>query len=94
MMPSSGPVKNKQGYTIKVDRDACITLAVCLGVAPDVFELDTEGKAVIKNPDGADIEQLLECAKACPVNAIILYHPNGRRIWPDPEVDLDGNPLH
>lgn len=92
-MPNSGPIKNKDGYQIQVDRDLCVTLAVCLGVTPDVFELDAEGKAVIKDPNGANTAGLIECAKACPVNAIIIHHPNGKRIWPDPEVGLDGNPI-
>jgi len=93
VMPDSGPIKNSQGYELQVDRDLCVTLAVCIGLAPDVFELDAEGKAVIKNPDGADLKTLLEACKGCPVNAIILKHPNGKRVWPDPEADLDGKPV-
>lgn len=92
-MADSGPIKNKAGYQLQVDRDLCVTLAVCLGVAPEVYELDAEGKAVIKNPDGADLNTLLESAKGCPVNAIVMHHPNGKRIWPDPEVDLDGQAI-
>lgn len=92
-MADSGPVKNKQGFQLHVDRDLCVTLAVCIGLAPDIFELDAEGKAVIKDPDAANIETILEAAKGCPVNAIIFHHPNGKRIWPDPEVDLSGNPV-
>ncbi len=92
-MPKTGSAKTKQGYTIEVDRDLCVTLAVCLGIAPKVYELDAEGKAIIKNPDGADIQTLVESAKGCPVNAIIIRHPNGKRIWPDPEVDVDGKSL-
>lgn len=86
--------KNKKGYEIRVDRNLCVTLAVCLGLAPDVFELDTEGKAVIKDADGTDINTIIEAAKGCPVNAIIIHHPNGKRIWPDPEVDVDGKTVN
>lgn len=92
-MSDSGPIKNSQGFGIQVDRDLCVTLAVCIGLAPEIFELDAEGKAVIKDPNAADIQKILESAKGCPVNAIILHHPNGKRIWPDPEVDLQGNPI-
>ncbi|MBI5413797.1 ferredoxin [Candidatus Peregrinibacteria bacterium] len=92
-MAKNNPSKTKQGYEIQVDRDLCVTLAVCLGLAPDVFELDAEGKAVVKNPDGTDLQTLLESCKGCPVNALILRHPNGKRIWPDPEVDLNGKPI-
>lgn len=92
-MADDGQVKNDQGYGLQVDRDMCVTLAVCLGIAPKVYELDAEGKAVIKNANGADLNTLLDSCKGCPVNAIIMHHPNGKRIWPDPEVDLDGNPV-
>lgn len=92
-MSKSGPIKNKQGYEIEVDRDLCVTLAVCLGLAPKVFELDAQGKAVVKDPNGVDLQTLLETAKGCPVNAIILRHPNGKRIWPEPEVDVNGKPV-
>ncbi|MEK7528934.1 MAG: ferredoxin [Patescibacteria group bacterium] len=93
-MATSGPVKNKDGYTISVDRDLCVTLAVCIGLAHKTFELDAEGKAVIKDDGNGDtIENLVEAAKGCPVNAIIINHPNGKRIWPDPEVDTAGNPV-
>lgn len=82
---NSKPAKTKKGYTIKVDRGACVTLAACLGIAPNTFELDMEGKAVIKNADGDDIKTIIEAAKGCPVNAIFVYDPKGKRLWPDPE---------
>lgn len=85
---TSGPVKTSEGYSIEVDRNLCVTLAVCLGIAPDVFELDAEGKAVIKNLQGADLTTLLEAAKGCPVNAIIMKNKDGKRLWPDPEAQL------
>ena len=84
-MADSGPIKNSKGYEISVDRDLCVTLAVCIGLAPGTFELDAEGKAVIKNPDADTIETITEAAKGCPVNAIIIKDPTGKRIWPDPE---------
>jgi ferredoxin len=92
-MATSGPLKNKDGYEIRVDRDLCTTLAVCIGLAPKTFQLDAEGKAVILEPDADTIHTIIESGKGCPVNAIIITHPNGKRIWPDPEVDIDGNPV-
>lgn len=92
-MASSGPLKNKAGFEILVDRELCITLAVCVGLARKTFQLDAEGKAVIIDPNAEDIETIIEAAKGCPVNAIIIKHPNGKRIWPDPEVDIKGNPV-
>ncbi|MFH1866777.1 MAG: ferredoxin, partial [Patescibacteria group bacterium] len=38
---------------VRVDRDLCISAATCLALLPEVFELDEDGKAVIKNKDGS-----------------------------------------
>lgn len=70
---------------VKVDRNLCIGAASCVAVAPATFELDAEGKAVIKKKDGsstsefvnyADINDsetnILNAAKSCPVNAIVI----------------------
>ncbi len=82
-------------YKVKVDRDLCIGAASCVAVAPNTFELDGEGKAVIKKKDGSqtseyvnyvdidDTETNIEhAAKSCPVNAIIIV-----------EVDDQGNEI-
>jgi len=70
---------------VKVDRALCIGAASCVAVAPNTFELDSEGKAVIKKKDGSmtsdltaysDINDeevnILNAAKSCPTNAIII----------------------
>ncbi len=72
-------------YKVKVDRELCIGAASCVAVAPNTFDLDSEGKAVIKKKDGsqtsnfvnyADINDnetnILNAAKSCPVNAIVI----------------------
>jgi ferredoxin len=55
-----------------VDRDRCEGNAVCMGIAPDIFELDDEDYAVVKtDPIRADREQLAEQAIAeCPRAAL------------------------
>ncbi|BCO65953.1 ferredoxin FdxD [Mycobacterium intracellulare] len=55
-----------------VDRDRCEGNAVCLGIAPDIFDLDDEDYAVVKlHPIPADQEQLAEQAIAeCPRAAL------------------------
>lgn len=70
---------------VKVDRALCIGAASCVAVAPNSFELDAEGKAVIKKKDGTatsdfvkyediadDAVNIEHAAKSCPVNAIII----------------------
>ncbi|MFH1235559.1 MAG: ferredoxin [Parcubacteria group bacterium] len=68
---------------IHVERDLCIGAASCIAVAPDVYELDDENKAIIKNPKGADDQTLLDSAKACPTQAIIVEDDNGNQVYPE-----------
>jgi len=65
-----------------VIRDKCTGLANCVGVAPEVFELDDEGKAVVVDPFGADDHILLRAAKGCTQNAIILLDDQGKQVYP------------
>lgn len=55
-----------------VDRDRCEGNAVCLGIAPDIFDLDDEDYAVVKtDPIPSDQEDLAEQAIAeCPRAAL------------------------
>lgn len=58
---------------VEVDRDRCEGNAVCLGIAPDIFDLDDEDYAVVtKDPIPADQENLAEQAIAeCPRAALL-----------------------
>lgn len=67
---------------IEVDREACTSVATCLAVAPNTFELDDEGIAIVKNPKGEDEATILQAAQSCPVNAIIITDDNGKQIHP------------
>jgi ferredoxin len=55
---------------VEVDRDRCEGNAVCLGIAPDVFDLDDDDYAVVKAdpvPEGQeDIaeQSIAECPRA------------------------------
>ena len=67
---------------IEVKRDLCIGAASCLAVAPDVYILDDEMKAVVVNQKGADDSIILESAKSCPTLAIYIYDDDGKQIFP------------
>lgn len=67
---------------VRVDRDLCAGMAYCIGVAPTVFELDEEGKAVVLDASSVDDETLLEAAKSCPLDAIILEDDEGNQVYP------------
>jgi ferredoxin len=57
---------------IRVDRDLCEANGVCVGLAPDIFELDDDEQLVILQPDPpADrVERVSLAVARCPKNAL------------------------
>lgn len=53
-----------------IDRDLCTGDEVCVSIAPDVFELDDEGKAVVTDPEGDDESVIQTAIDSCPTDAI------------------------
>ena len=77
-IPKGRVLRLKAGFEegamrVIVDRDRCEGNAVCLGIAPDIFEQDDEDYAVVKtDPIPPDREQLAEQAIAeCPRAALL-----------------------
>lgn len=68
---------------IEVDRDACISAASCVAIAPGVFQLDDEGKAYVVKPDAETEEIILEAAKSCPTQCIKLFDDSGKQVFPE-----------
>ena len=58
---------------VEVDRDRCEGNAVCVGIAPDLFDLDDEDYAVVKaDPVPDDLEELAEQSiNECPRAALL-----------------------
>ena len=67
---------------ITVDRELCIGISNCVAYAPTVFKMDEENKAVLLDPASVDDETLLEAAKSCPQDAIIVSDDEGNQIFP------------
>ena len=67
---------------VRVDRDLCIGVGNCVAIAPTVFKLDEENKAVVLEPASVDDDALLEAAESCPVQAIILEDNEGKQLYP------------
>ena len=67
---------------VKVDRDLCIGVSNCVALAPTVFKLDEENKAVVLDPSSVDDDSLLEAAESCPENAIIIEDDQGNQLHP------------
>ncbi|KKT30659.1 MAG: Ferredoxin [Candidatus Collierbacteria bacterium GW2011_GWC2_44_18] len=73
----------KDGYTITVDLNKCISAGPCSIVAPLTFILrDTDGKAIIIDPDGDSLEKVKEAARSCPILAILIRDASGKQIFP------------
>lgn len=67
---------------IKVDRNLCLGVSNCVAIAPTVFELDEENKAIVLDPSSVDDDTLMEAAESCPEKAIIVEDDEGRQLYP------------
>ncbi len=67
---------------IEVKRDLCIGASSCIAVAPGVYELDDDMKAVVKDAAAQDAETIIESAKSCPTKAIYIYDDAGKLVFP------------
>ncbi len=59
---------------IVVDFDLCESNAVCMEIAPDIFEVRDDDFLYILNetPDEADRARVQECVRRCPKQAISI----------------------
>jgi len=67
---------------VKVDRELCIGVSNCVAIAPTVFKLDDENKAVVLDPTSVDEQTILEAAESCPENAITIEDDEGHQLYP------------
>jgi ferredoxin len=72
------------GLTVRIDRNTCIASKNCIGLAPDVFELDEENIVSFRSeaPDDVERERLIEACGICPVDALSVVDEKGVRIVP------------
>lgn len=73
------------GYSVSIDREACISSGNCVADSPSAFDFDADDIAVVKDevselPD----DRLMRVARNCPAGAIILRDAEGN------EIDLFG----
>ncbi|MFD4182601.1 ferredoxin [Rhodococcus sp. NPDC058514] len=59
---------------VKVDRDRCEANGVCVGIAPDIFDLTDDDELVITQPgDDADsVAKMEESVAQCPRAALTI----------------------
>ena len=79
--PSASLAEGKK-YKVTVLRDKCIGAASCVAIAPKVFQLDGEQKAIVISQDELDDMKLL-AAQSCPTAAIVITDvATGEQVWP------------
>jgi ferredoxin len=67
---------------VRIDRELCIGITNCVAVAPSVFEMDSENKAVVNNPSSVSDKLLMKAAESCPQNAVIVEDDRGNQLYP------------
>lgn len=69
---------------ISVDRETCISNALCTMTAPDHFELDATNRARATDSPAAASERLWEAIRGCPVGAIrAVDAETGEQLYPE-----------
>jgi ferredoxin len=77
-----GAVSSRNRIAIEVDRQLCYGFGDCVDTAPAVFALDDEDISVVIDPDGASLDDIVEAAQNCPVDAIVILDESGAQIYP------------
>jgi ferredoxin len=75
-------VSTRNRVAIEVDRVLCYGFGDCVDSLPAVFALDDEDTAVVLDPDAAPLDDILEAAQNCPVDAIIVTDEDGEQLYP------------
>ena len=75
-------VSTRNRIAIEVDRELCYGFGDCVDTLPEVFALDDEDTAVVLNVDAAPVDEILEAAQNCPVDAIIVIDETGEQLYP------------
>ena len=55
---------------IIVDKNKCIGCGTCVALAPEIFEMDNEGKSIVKKNPTINEETLKLAIDSCPSQAI------------------------
>lgn len=66
---------------IKIDREACMGSGNCQFWAPNVFDLDDDGVAVVIDQAGDPRDKIVNAARGCPTQAITVLEA-GEQVAP------------
>ncbi len=70
------------GLRVILDRALCIGAAECAAAAPMAFRLDARRRALLLDPQQADLRAIWRAAQSCPADAIILENEAGEQLYP------------
>lgn len=69
---------------VDVDQELCIGCGTCVALAGEIFDLNDDGKSIIKDQEAGTDDLKMEAAEACPVEAIIVTNSqSGEQVWPE-----------
>jgi ferredoxin len=60
---------------VVVDRDKCVSLGICEGLAPNIFLLNDDGELEVDEStpvSSEELERVRSAVSGCPVNALRL----------------------
>ena len=60
------------GWVVDVDRERCMGTGACAFAAPDVFDVDASGRAVVIGPVTPGDHRVVEAVESCPMEALRL----------------------
>jgi ferredoxin len=75
-------VSQRNRVAIEVDRELCYGFGDCVDSLPAVFALDEEDTAIVLDPDAEPLDDIIEAAQNCPVDAIIVTDAEGEQLYP------------
>jgi ferredoxin len=68
---------------VSVDRELCKGAGSCVVLAPKVFRMDDEDRAVVIDQHGEPDDIIWAAAESCPFDAVILEDENtGESLYP------------
>lgn len=69
--------------TVRIDRLLCVGFGDCIDESPKVFRFDDEGIAEFADEaESEDPSILVQACRACPVDALSVFDPDGNQIAP------------
>lgn len=63
---------------IEIDREQCMGSGNCSFWAPGTFDLDDEGIAIVKDPEGDPEDKIVLAGQGCPTQAIAIWRDDER----------------